>query len=103
MKKKRPISTLILGIGNILLSDEGVGVRVIEHLKEHPLPKTVELVDGGTAGADLIDTLSDRQHVIIIDAANAADAADIAAQAGGDAQLEEMMSPGIKTPCHCTI
>ncbi|MHC4692105.1 MAG: hydrogenase maturation protease, partial [Planctomycetota bacterium] len=50
---RRPI--LVLGIGNILLRDEGVGVRVIEQMQEIPLPDDVELVDGGTAGADLLD------------------------------------------------
>jgi hydrogenase maturation protease len=64
---KRP-KTLILGIGNILLRDEGIGVRVIEHLRKENLPEDVELVDRGTAGADLIDVLSDRQTVLIIDA-----------------------------------
>jgi hydrogenase maturation protease len=69
--KKRSKSTLVLGIGNILLSDEGIGVRVIEYLQTQALPKNVELVDGGTAGADLIDVLTDRKNVIIIDAADA--------------------------------
>jgi hydrogenase maturation protease len=65
----QPAKILILGIGNILLQDEGVGVRVIEHLQtDKRLPEGVELVDGGTAGADLIDVLADRQLVIIVDA-----------------------------------
>lgn len=67
MDAQRP-KTLILGVGNILLSDEGIGVRVIEYLQTQPLPGDVELIDGGTAGADLIDALSDRETVIIIDA-----------------------------------
>jgi len=66
---RRPV--LVLGIGNILLRDEGVGVRVIEKLQEIPLPDDVELVDGGTAGADLLDVLADRQKVIVIDAVEA--------------------------------
>ena len=65
---KKTTNTLVLGIGNILLSDEGIGVRVIEYLHKCPLPEYVDLVDGGTAGADLIDLLSDRHTVIIIDA-----------------------------------
>jgi hydrogenase maturation protease len=59
---------LILGIGNILLRDEGVGVRVIERMRGVDLPKGVELVDGGTAGADLLDVLAERRKVIIVDA-----------------------------------
>jgi hydrogenase maturation protease len=62
---------LILGIGNILLRDEGVGVRVIEQMQQIPLPEDVELVDGGTAGADLLDVLAERQKVIVIDAVQA--------------------------------
>ncbi len=60
--------TLILGVGNILLRDEGIGVRVVEYLQQQPLPEGVECVDGGTAGADLIDVLADRETVIIVDA-----------------------------------
>lgn len=62
---------LVLGIGNILLRDEGVGVRVIEQMQEMRLPDDVELVDGGTAGADLLDVLADRKKVIVIDAVQA--------------------------------
>jgi len=60
--------TLILGVGNILLRDEGIGVRVVEYLQQQTLPEGIELVDGGTAGADLIDVLADRKTIIIIDA-----------------------------------
>jgi hydrogenase maturation protease len=62
---------LVLGIGNILLRDEGVGVRVIEQLREMPVPEDVELVDGGTAGADLLEVLAERRKVIVIDAVQA--------------------------------
>lgn len=63
-----PKRVLILGIGNILLRDEGIGVRVIEALQGEALPDDVEAVDGGTSGADLIDTIADRPKVIVIDA-----------------------------------
>ncbi len=66
---RRPI--LVLGIGNILLRDEGVGVRVIEQMQKMHLPDDVELVDGGTAGADLLDVLAERCKVIVIDAIQA--------------------------------
>ena len=62
---------LVLGIGNILLRDEGVGVRVIERMRGISLSDDVELVDGGTAGADLLDVLAERQKVIVIDAVQA--------------------------------
>lgn len=59
---------LVLGVGNILLSDEGVGVRVAEALQRMELPEGVEVLDGGTASMALLDSLRDRDKVIIIDA-----------------------------------
>jgi len=66
---RRPV--LVLGIGNILLRDEGVGVRVMEQMQKMHLPDDVELVDGGTAGADLLDVLAERRKIIVIDAVQA--------------------------------
>ncbi|MEO0216875.1 MAG: HyaD/HybD family hydrogenase maturation endopeptidase [candidate division WOR-3 bacterium] len=62
---------LILGIGNILLKDEGVGVHVVNKLKKMPLPENVEVIDGGTAGLDLTDFIGNRKKLIVIDAVNA--------------------------------
>ncbi len=59
---------LVLGVGNILLRDEGVGVRVVEALQQVTLPDGVEVLDGGTASMALLDCLSDRGRVIVIDA-----------------------------------
>ncbi len=58
----------VLGVGNILLKDEGVGVRVIERLKETCcFPDNVTLMDGGTAGLDLLPFLEGMDYVIIVD------------------------------------
>lgn len=62
----RPI--LVLGVGNILLGDEGIGVRVIETMVAKSLPENMELLDGGTAAVDLMSVLEGREKVIIIDA-----------------------------------
>ncbi len=62
---------LVMGIGNILLRDEGVGIRVIEAMRGMDLPPGVELVDGATGGLDLIDVVAGRRKVIVIDAAQA--------------------------------
>jgi hydrogenase maturation protease len=59
---------LVLGLGNILLSDEGVGVRVVESMERMNLPHGVELFDGATAGLDLLDAIAGRRKVIVIDA-----------------------------------
>jgi hydrogenase maturation protease len=63
------VPRLVLGIGNILLGDEGVGVRIVEALRERAMPEDVEVADGGTGGADLVDLMADRRKVIVIDAA----------------------------------
>lgn len=71
VRHRRPAPTLILGIGNILLRDEGIGVRVIEAMRTLPLPDDVELCDGGTAGADLLAVICDRRRMIVVDAVDA--------------------------------
>lgn len=59
----------ILGVGNILLRDEGVGVRVIDYIREKRLlPKGIEVIEGGTGGMRLIPLIKDADHLIIIDA-----------------------------------
>jgi hydrogenase maturation protease len=61
---------LILGLGNPLLGDEGIGVRVVEELKRLELPDGVAVVEGGTAGLGLIGLMEGYQRVIIVDAAD---------------------------------
>jgi hydrogenase maturation protease len=66
MIKKKPI--LILGVGNIIQMDDGIGVHVIEEMKNHPLPDNTELFDGGTLGYDLLGIIEGRERIIVIDA-----------------------------------
>lgn len=62
---------LVLGIGNILLSDDGVGVHIVNKLKdEYAFPDNVTLIDGGTKGLDLLPLLEGRDKVLLVDAAN---------------------------------
>jgi len=64
-------NVLVLGAGNILLSDEGIGVRVVEALQDrYRLAQGVEVLDGGTCGMDLLDVIAERDHLIIVDAVN---------------------------------
>lgn len=60
-------SVLILGIGNVLLCDEGVGVHAVRRMASMRLPPGVEALDGGTSGADLVDALEGRDKVVVID------------------------------------
>jgi hydrogenase maturation protease len=64
--------TLVLGLGNILLGDEGVGVRVIEHLLEqYDFPEGVRVMDGGALGLDLLPYVEDASRMVVVDAVQA--------------------------------
>ena len=59
---------LILGVGNLLLKDEGVGIHVIRALENEELPPNVSLMDGGTGGLHLIAWIQDYDRIIMVDA-----------------------------------
>lgn len=62
---------LVLGLGNILMQDEGVGVRVAELLESrYVLPPEVEVIDGGTAGTELFQPMRGKQRLIVTDCVN---------------------------------
>ncbi|MBE0426463.1 MAG: HyaD/HybD family hydrogenase maturation endopeptidase [Nitrospirae bacterium] len=63
-----PRKIIILGIGNLLLSDEGVGVHVAHELMKMDLPEEVSVVEGGTDGFRLIDIITEADRLIVIDA-----------------------------------
>lgn len=63
------MKAVVLGIGNTILSDEGVGVRAAEALLErYDLPANVEVIDGGTAGMELLEPLSNLDLLVVLDA-----------------------------------
>ena len=63
---------LILGIGNIILSDEAVGVRAVEFLLDnYDLPAGVSAVDAGTSSMDLLDEIADVDLLVVLDAVRA--------------------------------
>ncbi len=67
--------TLILGVGNILQKDDGIGVFVVNKLRDSgmQIPGHVDIMDGGTAGLDLIPIMYEYDRIIIIDALKVAD------------------------------
>jgi hydrogenase maturation protease len=65
-----PFAICIIGLGNPLRGDDGVGVRVAEMLAARALPPGVEVIDGGTLGLGLVNLLEERRRVILVDAAN---------------------------------
>jgi len=65
-----PVKTLVLGLGNVLMGDEGMGVYVVRALEKHRLPAGVECLDGGTGGFTLLEPLESADRIILIDAAS---------------------------------
>jgi hydrogenase maturation protease len=60
---------MILGVGCLLYSDEGFGVRVVEKLQaQYEFPDNVSLVDGGVLGVNLLGVISQADHLIVVDA-----------------------------------
>ncbi len=69
MLDRPPARTLILGVGNRILSDEGVGIHVIERLTaEYEFSEEVLVLDGGTLGLDLLYYLEGVENLLLIDA-----------------------------------
>lgn len=63
---------LILGVGNLLLSDEGAGVHAVNYLQErYEIPLGVVVLDGGTAGMELLSCIIECNYLILLDAINA--------------------------------
>jgi hydrogenase maturation protease len=60
----------VVGVGNLLLKDEGIGIHVVRALQETPLPDGVVVIDGGTS-PDVLDYLEPADKLVIIDAAEA--------------------------------
>lgn len=60
--------TLILGIGNTLMGDEGIGVHVVRAMEEKKLPSNVECLDGGTGSFLLLEPMQRANKVLLIDA-----------------------------------
>ena len=61
---------LVIGLGNCLLGDDGIGIRVVEELGRRELPSNVALADGGTTGLGLVSLMDGFQRVIVVDAAD---------------------------------
>lgn len=59
---------MILGVGNILFSDEGFGIRVVETLEERfTFPENVSIIDGGVLGINLMGIIAEADQLIVVD------------------------------------
>ena len=77
---------LVLGVGNVLLRDEGVGVAVVRGLVETgELPAGTQVVDGGTLGLDLLPMIGAAGSLVMVDAVNLGRAPGSVAVLRGDA------------------
>jgi hydrogenase maturation protease len=65
----KTIDLLVLGLGNVLLGDDGLGAAAVARVeRDYYVPPGVRLVDGGTLGLSLLDLLTDSHYVILVDA-----------------------------------
>jgi hydrogenase maturation protease len=63
-----PIATAVIGLGNPLMGDDGVGLVALERLRARGVPSRVQLVDGGTWGMSLLPLLESTDRLLILDA-----------------------------------
>jgi hydrogenase maturation protease len=72
-------------MGNLLLEDEGLGIRALEALQRgYDIPEGVELLDGGTTGMGLLDDISGRRHLLVLDAVQTGEPAGTLVEMRGD-------------------
>jgi hydrogenase maturation protease len=92
-----PAATLVLGFGNILLSDDGAGVRLIEQLRGEVAPEAVHCVDGGTLSFSLLSYLAATDSMLVIDAADLNEVPGTARLYEGDAMDQFLRSSRRRT------
>ena len=84
----------IIGVGNPLMGDDGVGIALVERLARRELPPGVEVVDGGTGGVTLLGLMEGAAGVVLVDAADmGCPGGTVVRLAGEDAALSERPSP----------
>ena len=98
MNNQSMFEVLVLGVGNVMMGDEGLGVQVARNLLQNfTFPPEVEVVDGGTGGLALLSYIRSARRVIVIDAIQAGAEPGSIFMFDSD-QLEE--SNGVKTSVH---
>ncbi len=86
---------LVLGVGNLLMGDEGVGVHALRQLEGEPAVAGVRLLDGGTGGANLLGEFDGRRAIIMIDATRDGSAAGTTAYRYRRMQRTFDLPPGL--------
>lgn len=97
--EERQSGTLIIGIGNNLLTDDGAGIHVINRLSERTLPEDVELLDGGTLGFALLENIETAARLIVVDAAQL-DAEPGTVRVLKNAEMDDYLGTSRRTSVH---
>jgi len=85
LKRIEPCSILVLGLGNLVMSDDSAGVRVVQGMMQrHSFPEGVTLMDGGTLGLDLLPYLEGVDRLLVIDAVETGRPAGTIVRLAGD-------------------
>jgi hydrogenase maturation protease len=85
MSAPRAASTVVLGLGNVIHSDDGAGVHAVQRLKEVPnLPQDIDLIEGGTLGLSLLPYLWDAVRILVLDAVDVGQPAGAVVRLSGD-------------------
>ena len=71
IRKKRSKKIMIMGVGNLLLRDEGFGIHFVKELEKLELPQSVDVLDGGVLGPNLLGYIEDLEKLIVVDVVNA--------------------------------
>ena len=98
LSRKRAMKTVVVGVGNLLMGDEGVGVHIVERLKHLPLPSDVVVVDGGTQFWGDEEILNGAKKLIVIDAVLGGGTPGTIYRFGLD-ELEDE-TEGLRLSCH---
>lgn len=79
------MKVVVLGVGNVILADEGVGVRVVEALeRDYVMPPGVTVIDAGTSGMEMLEDMSHLDFLLVVDAIAAGKAPGELVQLRGD-------------------
>jgi hydrogenase maturation protease len=68
IEPNKPHPTLILGIGNVLMGDEGIGVHVVRSIERRGAPSGADVIDGGTGGFQLLEYFKAYRRILLVDA-----------------------------------
>lgn len=82
---EKPVDLLVLGLGNVILGDDGLGAAAVARLESrYRIPAGVRLEDGGTLGLALLDMIAEARNVILVDAVRTGDPPGTLVRIDGD-------------------